>query len=187
MYLGADGATESGDLCSARRVPDDLVGLPPEGRRHEQRLDRPGHDRPGSRTLDDPTLLGELGPLLQKAGLPRSRAGLPRFRSRRRGPARRPLEDRHAHRPGDGGPPGGSHCWTDKPPIIIGHSFGGTLTQRPWPRRGRGGDQLCSDRRCAGHAAIPGQVPVPDPRQPGQPPRAGRLRRSNSTTPSATP
>ena len=66
------------------------------------------------------------------------------------------------------------------PPIIMGHSFGGTLTQLLLARglgaagRRRG---LRADRRGAGQPAVTGQVAVPGAEEPGQPAQGGRLHR----------
>ena len=74
-------------------------------------------------------MLGTLGAVLRGQGIPRARAAVARFRDRGRGTARDPeiIErldtETVAH-----------HYETviralDKPPIIIGHSLGGALTQ----------------------------------------------------------
>ncbi|MGF0328157.1 alpha/beta hydrolase [Gordonia hongkongensis] len=64
------------------------------------------------------------------------------------------------------------------PPIIMGHSFGGVLTQlggRPRARCGCGGHQLRADRRRTDAAPFAGEVDVPDPQALLEPPQGGRF------------
>ena len=90
-----------------------------------------GHHRPHPRAVDDAAQLGALGALLRGQGLPRPRprpTPASRSRSRRCARTRPPIAtltvpaDRRAPRPAIVG-------GLERPPIIMGHSFGGTLTQ----------------------------------------------------------
>ena len=65
----------------------------------------------------------------------------------------------------------------DRPPIIMGHSFGGTFTQL-LVNRGLGSAAVVIDSAppegVRVNPPVPDQVPVPDPQEPGQPaPRGG--------------
>ena len=97
---------------------------------HEHRRDRTGHHRPDPRTLDDPAQLGALDRPLPEPRVPLSRGCLPRPGGRDGGLAcadpspiaALTVPDTVAH----------LECvnaGVDHPPIIIGHSFGGALTQ----------------------------------------------------------
>ena len=66
----------------------------------------------------------------------------------------------------------------DTPPIIMGHSFGGTITQLLLARglrllRGR--HRLSADRGRPRQSAVPGEVPLPHPEKPRQPAPRDRL------------
>ena len=66
----------------------------------------------------------------------------------------------------------------DKQPIIMGHSFGGTITQLLLDRGLEllpDHDRLRADRGCPGQPAIRGQVAVPGAEEPGQPAPRGRV------------
>ena len=125
-------------------------------------------------------------------GLHGAHAGLPRLRDRGRGAAREPRHHREPHRARDRRPPRrGDRGASATPPIIMGHSFGGTLTQLLLARGlglGRGGHRLRADRGRPGEPALPGQVAVPGAEEPGQPAQGRRASRPrSSTTPSPTP
>ena len=90
----------------------------------------PRHRRARARPLDDPPQLGGLGRPLRGQGLHRAHARLPRLRDRGRGAAGEPRRHRQPHRARDARPPpAASSSRSRLPPIIMGHSFGGTLTQ----------------------------------------------------------
>ena len=118
--------------------------------------------------------------------------GLPRLRGRGRGAARRP--DRRSRTPTS--PQTIDHLVSvvtsvEKPPIIMGHSFGGALTQMLLARGlGAAGVAIDSapDRGGPGQPGLPDQEPVPGAQQPGEASPGGRASRpSSSTTPSPTP
>src|SRR5215211_1599609 len=98
-------------------------------RRERHRCARSRHHRPDPRPLDDPKKLGEVGRALRRQGLPRARPCLPRLRGRGRGAARGPLPHRGANRPPIVEDLENTVGELSSPPIIMGHSMGGLLTQ----------------------------------------------------------
>ena len=117
-------ATGSTPTCSRSSTPDHTKEDTTMNDDHRR------HHRPRPRTVDDPPQLGALGHALPGQGPHRADPRLPRLRHRGRGPAREPRHHRQPDRARDRRPPRrGRSRRVETPPIIMGHSFGGTLTQ----------------------------------------------------------
>ena len=118
-----------GDTIMADMKKNGLTGPGRNQAPGELSSDRTGHDHLDPRTVDDTAELGELDHALHGPRLQGPRPGISRTWGRGRGPARGSVSDRVVVRACNRREPRDAHRRARPAADIMGHSFGGALTQ----------------------------------------------------------